>query len=157
MSFKNYSNKKKVILLVVGFIVAIALINGVISIINEQKNDNVNSSTPDSSQTSEKDLLVSKVNSEIGKMDDDTKRTIASFGNDGYQGNIGTVSAGTGQGEVKINIDTFFENPDDGKKIARNIFNMLCVDVPELKSLYVTSSKGLDSHSIYRSESACKN
>lgn len=100
--------------------------------------------------------LADKVMAELSKLNDDTKVSLASTGSSGHQGDIKSVD-NRGRGEVRVNVSTYTDNPSEGKIIARNIFNMICIDVPELNSLYVRSGNGLDSKSIYRSESGiCK-
>lgn len=119
---------------------------------------NVVSSRNESDENSQK--LAEKVTQSLDGLGNDMKSAIVSSPS-GYQGNIIGVDPGSGDGEVKVNVSTHFSDSGDGenggKDIARRVFNVICADVPELNSLYVKSSAtGLDSKSIYRSESVCK-
>lgn len=105
----------------------------------------------DSEQSTE---LAKKVESSLNKVDEETRGYLA--GTDGYSGTIESIQPAIGDGTVKITVSTNFEKPEDGKVIARNIFNTICADVPDLNSIYVIGSNGLESSSIYRSESACE-
>ena len=105
--------------------------------------------------------LASKVQASLDKLPKETKDMLASTSSGGYQGEIAGVEAHNDD-TVKISVSTYFKETgsenDGGQAIARNIFSMVCTEVPELNSLYVTSSSsGLDSKSVYRSDvPACK-
>lgn len=99
------------------------------------------------------DEVLNDVTTVINSLDSGTRVSIATTA--GRAGDITKVNSAISN-DVRIDISTYLETPDEGKIIARNIFNVICRDVPELDSLYVTGGNGLDSYSIYRSESACK-
>lgn len=104
--------------------------------------------------------VASKVESELNKLGDETKSALVSELN-GRQGSILSVKPGMSDGEVVVNVSTYFTESGDkdngGQPIARRVFNAVCGTIPELSSLYVKSdSTGLESKSIYRKDSACK-
>lgn len=112
-------------------------------------------------QGSRNEELATQVKTELMKLDDTARTMLASTGVGGYQGDVVDVKPGSGSNGVLVEVSTYFTNPgneaDGGQMIARNLFNIICSDVPELNSLYVTStSSGLDSLSVYRSGTACR-
>jgi hypothetical protein len=104
-------------------------------------------------------VLAQKVQNALDGLSADTKKSLSSTSAAGYQGEIVSVDPDSSN-SVKVNVSTYFKEPGDekdgGKNIAENIFYMICSDIPELQSLYVSSSSsGLDSRSVYRDVS-CK-
>ena len=100
--------------------------------------------------------LADKVNEQLATLDDLTKSSIASTSASGYQGEI-IGAENDSKDTVKVNVSTYFKDTGDkndgGKNIARNIFTMVCREVPELNSLYVVSmGSGLESRSVYRKD-----
>lgn len=103
----------------------------------------------------EGEVLVSKVAEALDEMDSDFKSTLASTGPGGLQGEIIGVES-DGKDGVVVKVSTHFQEPGDslngGQVIAQNIFSNICYGIPELKTLYVTSTtSGLDSRSVYQS------
>lgn len=111
-------------------------------------------------ETTNSSNLTDEVRSNLDKLGEDTKKSLASTSDTGYQGDITGVEKGISDGEIKVSVSTYFnesgDEKDGGKNIARRIFNAICFDVPGLNSLYVIGGTGLESESIYRSESACR-
>ena len=105
--------------------------------------------------------VVDKVNKVFDGMDKGFKSTLASTSVGGLQGDIVGVEA-DGDDGVVVKVSTYFtksgDEEDGGKNIAQKIYSNICLDVPELKTLYVTSTtSGLDSRSVYQSSvSACR-
>lgn len=104
-------------------------------------------------KNSNNEELVNEVSTAIDNLDNLTRTSVASTS--GRTGDITGVNGDT-INDVRVKVSSYYETPEEGKIIARNIFNVICADVPDLNSLYVTGGNGLDSYSIYRSESACK-
>ena len=117
---------------------------------------------PEKKEESEKEKLVKKVKAIIDKMDEDERTFLAETSVGGYQGDILGVEQTSYDDAVKVRVSTYFSDPGDsedgGKNIAFKIFSMVCMDIPELDSLYVVSDgSGLESRSIYRNDiPACK-
>lgn len=105
--------------------------------------------------------LAEAVSQKLDSLKQEGLTDLANTSYGGYQGDVVNVEP-AGRDGVKVNISTHFTDPSDnedgGKRIARNIYAMLCLDIPELNSLYVSStSSGLDSSSVYRSDvPACR-
>jgi hypothetical protein len=121
----------------------------VVTVMNSGKDNDVRSSN-----------LANRVSSQLDKLDDETKDKLASTGADGYRGEIVGVEPHS-DSTVKVKVSTQFKTPGDekdgGQGIARDIFNMVCADVPELDSLYVESTNtGLQSRSIDRDQTVCR-
>jgi hypothetical protein len=149
-----------------GFIVPLILIIIVLIIIGavfggDDKGNSKDTSKPsneDTSKTEEKKderVLAKKVQKALDKLGKDMKTTLAATSPGGYQGDIIGVKP-YGSDGVKVELSTYFEDSGDGidggQGIARRIFTNICLDVPELNSLYVVSGSGLDSKSVYRSD-----
>lgn len=117
---------------------------------NEQKK------TDKEKRESDHQLLVDKVQKEIDALDSETNKTMASTSQSGYQGEIVSAEKAIGEGSVKIKVTTHFNNSgredEGGQNIAYKVFGIICHQVPELKSLYVIGSSGLESKSVYRSD-----
>lgn len=135
---------KKIGIVILAFIAAIV----VLSSFGSGKTANNNKNTR--KQTS-KVSLVEQVNKSLKEFGDSSVLAATSPG--GYQGKIETVEPDSNNG-IKVKVSTYFKDPStDGKNIANSIFGAVCLDVPELQSVYVTStSSGLDSRSVYRSD-----
>lgn len=119
-------------------------------------------STEQVSRTSkENKTVLADVETALNGFDKEMQATMASTSIDGFQGEIVGVEADGNDG-VKVKVSTNYTESGDeengGQNIARKIFSNICLDVPELDTLYVTStSSGLDSRSVYRSDIAgCK-
>lgn len=109
-------------------------------------------------QKSLKPNLAKEVQKAINSYGSDTS-ALASTGVGGLQGNIVGIEP-DGDNGVVVKVSTNYSDPgeDGGKFIAHTIYSAVCMDVPELETLYVTSTtSGLDSQSVYRSDvPACK-
>lgn len=127
-----------VIVVVIIFLTIGWIFNGIIKSGNEMQ-DNSNTA-------------ATKVQDELDSYDSDMKSSLATTSSGGHRGSIESVRAGSGDGEVIVKVSTYFDDADEGKIIARNIFNSVCMDIPDLDSLYVTGGNGLDSYSVYRSD-----
>lgn len=123
---------------------------------NSPNNSQSNENTQTAQEPKDEKVLANKVQNALDKLGDDMKKTLASTSPDGYQGDIVSVEPAIGDDTVKVNVSTYFKDSGDGadggQGIARRIFSNICFDVPELDSLYVVSSSGLESKSIYRSD-----
>lgn len=131
--------------------VLVVLVIGVAII---SKKDDFKLSTATDTQTAESNVsVVDGVNKSLAVMDDEFKSVMVSTGAGGLQGDIVSVEP-YGDDGIKMNISTnFTDSKDDGKDIARKVLSNLCIDVPALKSVYVSSTaSGLDSRSVYRSD-----
>ncbi|MDP3999956.1 MAG: hypothetical protein Q8Q11_00775 [bacterium] len=120
---------------------------------NDTTNNQANESVKETPKNEES--LVDKVEVALDKLGEGYKSELAST-NGGYRGDIISVEPAVGDDTVKVNVSTRFKDsgdePDGGRNIARRIFGSICLDVPELESLYVVSSSGLESKSVYRSQ-----
>ena len=140
-----------------GLFIALAILGAVIE--GDDTTTDTNNAQAESKEADKG--VVNEVEAALAKFDDDFKRTLASTSANGQQGDIEKVEA-YGKDGVKIHVSTHFDEPGDeangGQNIARKIMGNLCLDVPELDSVYVTStSSGLDSRSVYRNDLAgCK-
>jgi hypothetical protein len=147
--WRDMTRSEKIIGSVVFAVVVVVVLLIIGALVNGQKNSKEGAQS-----------LADKVTVEVSKLDDDTKSTLAATSVGGYQGDIIAVEPHSDD-TVKVRVSTYFNESGDekegGKNIARNIFNTICADLPELESLYVVSdSSGLESRSVYRSESACR-
>lgn len=140
---------------IIGVIVLLFIIIGAFT--NESDTAN-NANTQEAGEESKEPEvnIATKVEAALGQFDDDMRQTLASTSQYGYQGDIEKVEA-DGEDGVKVHVSTHYDDSGDGedggKNIARKIFGAICLDVPELKTMYVTStSSGLDSRSVYRSD-----
>ena len=146
------------VLVVVGVLFVLGLILPQTDDADTQANE-----APEETKQEEKSevSVVDKVNKSLDQLDEDTKRGLASTSYGGYQGDIEKVEA-YGSDGVKIHVSTHYTENDDsedgGQNIARKLMGVLCTDVSELSSVYVTStSSGLDSRSVYRDDiPACR-
>ncbi|MEX1112852.1 MAG: hypothetical protein WD603_02705 [Patescibacteria group bacterium] len=145
------------VILVVIFVVGTTACTGV-SNDESDTNDTANNQTSEPTKEPQKneESLVDKVEAALDKLGEGMKRELASTSPDGYQGDITSVEPAIGDDTVKVNVSTRFEDSGDGidggQGIARRIFSNICLDVPELGSLYVVSGSGLESKSVYRSQ-----
>lgn len=164
---KNKSSKKKIIIwsIVVFFVLVAA--SGLFGEDTKTNNTNTQPTAKENKQTKEparkKEVkqkpksLANKVKAALDALGEDMKDELASTSPDGYRGEIISVEPASGNDTVKVNVSTYFkgsgDEPDGGQNIARKIFGSICIDVPELNSLYVVStSSKLESKSIYRSD-----
>jgi hypothetical protein len=168
----NWSQNVKIAVTVIVAVVMLPFIIAFAAIdTTTQQTANTNNEQPEVSQQQKNDdkpkpknekSLEDKVQEALDELGEETKSSLASTSDGGYQGDIIGVESGAGSDTVKVRVSTYFEDSGDenegGKNIARKIFNMVCMEVPELNSLYVVSdSTGLESRSMYRSDvSFCK-
>lgn len=149
----NIPKSVKVISAIIVGVVFLFILIGVSSG-GDSTSDTSNSKSSDSTQDAKKTDVVSEVNATLESFDDEFRSTLASTGLGGYQGDIEKVEA-DGDTGVKIHVSTYYDEAGEegGQIIANKIFANICLDVPELSSVYVTStSSGLDSRSVYRSD-----
>lgn len=130
----------------------------VISVVTSNNGDSAENTEKADAQAS----LVSKVQKEIDAMDEETRTTLSSTSQGGYQGDVVKVEPAVSDDTVKITVSTYFKDTGDevdgGRNIAKKLFGIMCIQIPELNSVYVTSeATGLESRSVYRSQiPACK-
>lgn len=114
------------------------------------------SNAPEKPPEPPKEPLVNQVNEAINKLGEDMRIELASTRPGGYRGDMVSVEPAIGNNSVKVNVSTYFKDSGDGidggQGIAHRILSNICLDVPELKSLYVVSGHGLESKSVYRSQ-----
>lgn len=135
---------------VISFIIVGLLFVWIVSLFTGAGNDSSNSNSTTSNN------LAVEVTKALDALGEDMKSSLASTSPSGYQGDIISVEPAAGNDTVKVNVSTYFEDSGDGinggQNIARKIFSNVCIDVPELGSLYVISSSRLESKSVYRSQ-----
>lgn len=158
----NWFKRHKILTgILVGIILFLALGASESGKKNQAKTETKQEQTSSEAKVSADQALANKVQASLDKLPKDTKDVLASTSSGGYQGEITGVEAHNDD-TVKVNVSTYFKETgsenDGGQTIALNIFSMVCTEVPELNSLYVTSSSsGLDSKSVYRSDiPACR-
>lgn len=153
---QNKKTLKRAALVVVALIAFFVLVGAL-----SGGEDTTQSNKQNTSEVKESDNLVDEVEAALGEFDEDMQSSMAATSIGGYQGEIVGVEA-DGDDGVIVKVSTYYSEPGEedegGKNIARKIFSNICLTVPELDSLYVTStSSGLDSQSVYRSETpGCK-
>lgn len=101
--------------------------------------------------------VLAKVQAEIDKMDESTRVAFASTSANGYQGDIMKAELADGNGNVKVTVSTYFNKAgyenDGGQNIAKKLLGIMCIQIPELKSVYVVSeSTMLESRSVHRGD-----
>lgn len=160
----KWSQGVKIAVTAIVAIVMLPIIIGIATTDTSQQSADTNNEQTAVSQDSSNDkaepknekILADKVKQALDNLGEDMKRTLASTSPDGYQGDIISVEPATYDNTVKVNVSTYFKDSGDGtdggQGIARRIFSNICFDVPELGSLYVVSSSGLESKSVYRSQ-----
>jgi hypothetical protein len=133
-------------------LIAVALIIGAVFIsVLVSSSGNEPKTQPAKSEAVTEDI-ADEVGKALDKLGKGMKTELASTS---YRGEIIKVNP-DGKDGVKIDVSTYFEDSGDGddggQGIARRIFSNICLDVPELQSLYVISGSGLESKSVYRSD-----
>lgn len=147
--------------IIAGIIVGLFALFILIGITSEDTPTQTNSAETSDVEAKEEDNVVKGVEAALAELDDETKQSLASTSAGGFQGDIEKVEA-YGDDGVKIHVSTHYtesgSEANGGQNIARKIMATICYDIPELSSVYVTStSSGLDSRSVYRSDiPACK-
>lgn len=150
----------KIALIIFGIFILFGLIISFITPVNE--NETVKSteeekvSETEVNKPKDRNVLVDKVDASLNKLDKGMKDELASTSPTGYRGEIMNVESNSSD-DVRVRVSTYFKDSGDGinggQNIARHIFAMVCMDVPELNSLYVVSnSSGLESRSVYREQ-----
>lgn len=154
MSKKHPATEKQntivgAVVFVVIFVLGITACTG-----GSDNESNTDTTTNNQANESVKESLVDKVKTALDKFDKGFKRELASTRPGGYRGDIVSVEPAVDDDTVKVNVSTYFKDSGDGidggQGIARRIYSNICLDVPELESLYVVSSSGLESKSVYR-------
>lgn len=161
----KWSKNVKIAVTVVVAVVMLPIIIGVAATDTTQQNTDTNNEQPQvSQQQNDEDKpepkdeisLEDKVQEAIDNLDEDTKRILAATSSEGYQGDIIGVEPAVGKDTIKIRVSTYFDDSGDGlyggRSIAHKMFAYICREVPELGSLYVVGSSGLESKSVYRSQ-----
>ena len=146
-------SKGKIVLIVIAALIGLVVFAG---IMGGESNTDSNPAEAKVEEKPETASVVDKVNKALKDMGDDYKSTLASTGVGGLQGDIKSVEA-YGNDGVKVKVSTNFtdngDGVDGGQTIAKKMLANLCIDVPELDSVYVSSTtSGLDSRSAYRSD-----
>lgn len=144
------SEKKKLIIFGCALVVLALAVIGYGSLTKDYPRETV---AVDTSVSKEQGSEVSEVEAALAKLDDETKRSIASVGVSGYQGDI-VKTEKHADGDVKVTVSTHFDEPkEDGLQIARTILSTVCIDSPSVDSLFVVNERtGLESRSAYRSD-----
>lgn len=154
--WKDMSRGEKITGIVILAIIGVLIIMSIPSGGGESNTSAEDTQANNMDAATDENALVDKVDAELNKLDEDTRSSLASTSVGGYQGNITSIEP-AGKDTVIVKVSTYFNEPgnenDGGKNIASKLFNMVCMEVPELNSLYVISdSSGLESHSVYRSD-----
>lgn len=148
----------KVAIVIVAVFVGLGVMGAMLDAEPETQTDN---KQVEARQQPKDDDVVDEVEAALDALGEDMKSMLASTSQGGLQGEIESVEA-YGKDGVKIYVTTHFQDAGDGEDggqtIARKILGNICLDVPELNSVYVSSTtSGLDSRSVYRSDLAgCK-